>query len=454
MIVTTGLARAGGGQKAGGGAARRSHRVVDVEGGGQLAPDSPDRRSTWFQRRSARVVRTVMACLALALGPGAVNPGPASGADGNTVVSLTFDDGQASHMAVARMLRSRGMSGTFYISSGLADTSPYYLTWPQVHRLATAGHEIGGHTAHHVPLDAGTSRRTAVAEVCSDRDRLTEKAHTPVSSFAYPEAMVPGRSVEKLVRACGYRSARAVGGVFNPECPRCPYGESIPPRDPYRLRTVPGVTEQVDPASLRASVTDAERRGGEWVIFAFHGICDDRCTAAESMTTRQFTRFLDWLATRRERGTEVRTVGDVVSNGRSVPRAPLRTEIRCDPEPCAVRPDDRGVVSISFDLTGDGPAPTATYYTTDGTDPRTSPTTQHYTRPFTVATNEVIRYFSRDAAGRTEPPQMQEVRVTSDPDQADSPKGDGAFLWLGGLLVLGGALLGVAARHWQSARFD
>ena len=388
-----------------------------------------------------------MVCLALALGAGAINPGPASGADGNTVISLTFDDGHASHMAVARMLRSRGMTGTFYISSGLVGASPYYLTWPQVYRLAEAGNEIGGHTAHHVPLVAGTSRRTAISEVCSDRKQLTEMAHAPVSSFAYPEAAVPGRGVENLIRACGYRSARGVGGVFNLECPRCAYDESIPPRDPYKLRTVPGVTDQVIPASLQASVTNAERHGGGWVIFTFHGICDNRCTAADSMATGPFTHFLDWLATRRHRGTEVRTVGDVVSNGRSVPRAPLRTAIRCDPKPCASRPGDRGIVSISFDLTGGGHAPTATYYTTDGSDPRTSLTTYHYTRPFIVATNGVIRYFSRDAAGRAEPPQMQEVRVTGGPDEADASKGDDAFLWLAGLLVLGVTFLGMVALH-------
>jgi peptidoglycan/xylan/chitin deacetylase (PgdA/CDA1 family) len=394
-----------------------------------------------------------MVCLALALGAGAINPGPAWGADGNTVISLTFDDGHASHMAVARMLRSRGMSGTFYISSGLVDSSPYYLTWSQVHRLAEAGNEIGGHTAHHVPLDAGTSRRTAVEEVCSDRKQLTEMAHTPVSSFSYPEAVVPGRGVASLIRACGYRSARGVGGVSNLACPQCPYGESIPPRDPYKLRTVPGVTDQVTPASLQASVTDAERRGGKWVIFTFHGICDDRCTGTGSMTTREFTQFLDWLAPRRERGTEVRTVGDVASNGRSVPRTPLRTAIRCDSKPCAAGPGDRDIVSISFDHTGGGHAPTATYYTTDGSDPRTSPTAHRYTHPFTVATNEVIRYFSRDVAGRTEPPQTHEGWVTSGPDEADAQKGDDAFLWLGGLLVVGVTLLGMVARHRHVARF-
>jgi hypothetical protein len=394
-----------------------------------------------------------MVCLALALGPGAISPGPAWGADENTVISLTFDDGHASHMAVARMLRSRGMSGTFYLSSGLVGSSPYYLTWPQVHRLAEAGNEIGGHTAHHVPLVAVTSRGIAIAEVCPDRKQLTEMAHAPVSSFAYPEAVVAGRGVESLISACGYQSARGVGGVFNRDCPQCPYGESIPPPDPYTLRTVPGVTDQVSLASLNASVTNAERHGGEWVIFAFHGICDNRCTGATSMATRPFVQFLDWLATRRDRGTVVRTVADVVSNGGSVPRAPLHTAIRCDSEPCTARPGGRGTVSVSFDLTGGGQAPTATYYTTDGSDPRTSPTAHHYTRPFAVATSEVIRYFSRDASGRTEPPQRQEVRVTSGPDEAAAPRRDDAFLWLSGLLaVLGITLLGMDARHRHLAR--
>ena len=96
-----------------------------------------------------------------------------------------------------------------------------------------------------------------------------------------------------------------------------------------RIRTVSGVTDQVSLASLQASVTNAERNGGGWVIFAFHGICDNHCTGTGSMETGPFTEFLDWLATRRDRGTDVRTVADVVANGWSDDQvASLRSRLR------------------------------------------------------------------------------------------------------------------------------
>src|SRR5262245_55353511 len=79
-----------------------------------------------------------------------------------TVVSLTFDDGQASHYATLPILQWRGMRGTYYINSELAGTSDYYMTWSQIRDLAEAGNEIGGHTATHADLskvDPATARR-------------------------------------------------------------------------------------------------------------------------------------------------------------------------------------------------------------------------------------------------------------------------------------------------------
>jgi peptidoglycan/xylan/chitin deacetylase (PgdA/CDA1 family) len=49
----------------------------------------------------------------------------APSADGasETVVSLTFDDGQASQYAAASVLHRHGMAGTFYINSGYVGSS-------------------------------------------------------------------------------------------------------------------------------------------------------------------------------------------------------------------------------------------------------------------------------------------------------------------------------------------
>src|SRR3954452_16636373 len=139
-----------------------------------------------------------------------------------TIVSLTFADGLASHRTAMTMMRAHGMVGTFYIIPDLVGTSPYYLPWPDVHAVADAGNEIGGHTLHHVDLttvDPGTAR----AEVCGSRSALLAQGFSPVTSFAYPDGETDP-TVEQIVRECGYSSGRGAGDLLGPGC-RCPPAE-------------------------------------------------------------------------------------------------------------------------------------------------------------------------------------------------------------------------------------
>ncbi len=157
----------------------------------------------------------------------------------NTVVSLTFDDGSASQYSTLSMLPARGMNGTYYINSGLVGSSGYYMTWSQLHDLYNAGNEIGGHTVDHKNLTQ-LSTADATAEVCNDRTNLINNGFSPVTSFAYPYA-ASNTSVEQIVQGCGYSSGRTVGNINSiTVCTDCPYAETIPPRDPYYLRTPEG----------------------------------------------------------------------------------------------------------------------------------------------------------------------------------------------------------------------
>jgi peptidoglycan/xylan/chitin deacetylase (PgdA/CDA1 family) len=249
------------------------------------------------------------ACLTLAV-PLTFAPGQQIGQSASaatrTVVSLTFDDGQATHAATGRMLASHGMNGTFYINSAMVGSSLYYMTWPQIHTLADAGNEIAGHTLHHVNL-AEVSPSTAQAEVCRDRRNLINRGFSPVESFAYPEAGVDA-TAKRVVRECGYTTGRSVGNISNGSGL---YAETMPPADPFELKTPDDVTINTPLSQMKSYVTDAEAHGGGWVILGFHGICDNRCTDANSLSTSRFTAFLDWLQPRSASGTVVRTVGDV-----------------------------------------------------------------------------------------------------------------------------------------------
>jgi peptidoglycan/xylan/chitin deacetylase (PgdA/CDA1 family) len=149
-----------------------------------------------------------------------------------TIVSLTFDDGDATQAQTRTMLSSHGLHGTFYINGPQIGSSSYYMTWPQIDGLAADGNEIAGHTAYHVDLTK-TDPTEAQREVCYDRDVLLGHGYA-VTDFAYPYGAY-NDAVKSIVSGCGYNSARTTDAY--PCSTTC--AESIPPPDPYLLRKAP-----------------------------------------------------------------------------------------------------------------------------------------------------------------------------------------------------------------------
>ncbi len=68
-----------------------------------------------------------------------------------TIVTLTFDDGDADNFAAAELLRQQGLHATFFIPSGLVGT-PGYMTWDELKQLQQDGNEIGGHSLDHTKV--------------------------------------------------------------------------------------------------------------------------------------------------------------------------------------------------------------------------------------------------------------------------------------------------------------
>jgi peptidoglycan/xylan/chitin deacetylase (PgdA/CDA1 family) len=351
----------------------------------------------------------VLAAIAL-LVPTALAIGPANAAT-NTVVSLTFDDGQASQYSTLSMLSSRGLTGTYYINSAMVGSSGYYMPWSQIHDLANAGNEIGGHTLHHTNLTT-VSTATATTEVCQDRTNLLNQGFSPVASFAYPEAASNATS-EQIVQNCGYSSARTVGNINSiDQCTDCPYAETIPPADPYYLKTPEGITTSTTLSDLETYVTNAETHGGGWVILTFHGICDNQCTNVNSMSPSIFTAFLDWLAPRAANGTVVRTVGQVMGATPPPPPGPdttaPTTSIACNGGSCSSWYNAAVTVSLSATDSG-GSGVDKTLYTTNGSDPN-GPGGIVYTGPFVLAQSTMVRFSSTDKAGNAETVRSQLIQ--------------------------------------------
>ncbi len=204
-------------------------------------------------------------------------------------VSLTFDDGLAEHVTAGAMLKQRGFLGTFYVISGQLgfDVS---MTLPEIRALQAGGHEIGGHTMSHPELPTialGDNER----QICNDRTLLLNYGLN-VESLAYPYGS-QNAATEAYAQSCGYNSGRTVGPLDDNETD--PVTESIPPADPYAIRTTWSVRKDTTLAEMQSWITDAQAVGG-WTTLVFHEICDTANCGEYSITTANLNAFLDFLA--------------------------------------------------------------------------------------------------------------------------------------------------------------
>jgi peptidoglycan/xylan/chitin deacetylase (PgdA/CDA1 family) len=364
--------------------------------------------------------RAVAACFVLSL---FAQPclAPASAAAGPTVVTLTFDDGIGSQYAARSMFAAHGMHGTFYVNSGNVGANSYYMTWSQVDGLAADGNEIGGHTVNHQRLTSLTPDEQR-HQICDDAATLRNRGYA-ITSFAYPYgAGTTDTNVRSLLQECGYDSARKVGGIRDAsDCPECPPAETMPPGDPYVIRSNPYVTGPMTLAMLQGWVTQAENSGGGWVPLMFHDICDGCYDASVSQTT--LSQFLDWLQQRAALGTVVKTMHEVIDGPPPPPpppptdTTPPTTSVFCNAALCSTG-WYRAAPTISFSATDTGGTGVAgTHYTTDGSSPTLS--SPLYLGPFPVAATTTVKYRSWDEAGNAEAVRSVTLKVdTASPSVA------------------------------------
>ena len=217
-----------------------------------------------------------------------------------SIVSLTFDDGDADNYPIAGVLTRHGLRGTWYIPSGLVG-EPGYMTWEQLTTLQADGHEIGGHSVDHINID-GLDPQALRRQVCDSRQALLEAGLEAVS-FAYPFGGYD-EAAKQMVRECGYASARAIGAG----------PENIPPVDAFTLRAYPYIVNDTTFSKLQRYVSGMRKEGGGWMILIFHHVCDECDYYAVSPDVMR--RFIAWLAEEQAQGrVQVRTVGEIVLEG-------------------------------------------------------------------------------------------------------------------------------------------
>lgn len=219
---------------------------------------------------------------------------PAAAFAARTVVTLSFDDERITQVNALPILDEFGVKASFFINTSRVGRSGR-LTWDQLRALRDAGHEIGGHTLDHVDLTE-VSDAEATRQVCDDRAALVAQGFDPIS-FAYPFGHADADAdAAAIVGGCGYRFARAHGGIRTPTgCSSCPTAEPIPPTDPLRLRSSRSVQETDDLGYLQDRVLLAETTGG-WINVNLHDVCDSCDTY--SIRPELLREFLAWLTPR------------------------------------------------------------------------------------------------------------------------------------------------------------
>jgi peptidoglycan/xylan/chitin deacetylase (PgdA/CDA1 family) len=275
-------------------------------------------------RRHKLIFGILAAAVAVAIPAEASSAGDRSRPQaGPTVISLEFDHAFSDQLPAIELANRLGLKVTVFAMSGRI-AQPTYMTLAQLRRVQGSGNEIGGHTIDHADL----SQLPAAAqrhEICDDRTAL-RLAGLDVTDFAYPYGHYNG-ATPRIVRSCGYRSARGTGGLASPGgCyGPCPPVESIPPADRWVTRTVNSVLRTTSLATIKHYVTRAQRVGRGWVQIVFHYVCD-RCDTY-AISPRTFSAFVRWLAARRSRTLRVETVRHVINTSARV-RASLLTRRR------------------------------------------------------------------------------------------------------------------------------
>ncbi len=226
----------------------------------------------------------------------------------NTVITLTFDDGNADQLTAATTLKNLGLHGTYFVPSGWVD-QPSYFTSANLQQLYADGNEIAGHTVTHPDLVTLTSDEVT-RQVCNGRVALANMGFK-VTSFAYPFASLDP-AVQTIVKNCGFNSARGLGDLYSKDDPGLPAAETIPPANPYDTAAPEEVDSTWTLSNLENSVTRAQAAGGGWVQLTFHHIAvgtDPTLTISPSL----FNQFASWLAQQQTAGSVVvKTVDQVI----------------------------------------------------------------------------------------------------------------------------------------------
>lgn len=214
------------------------------------------------------------------------------------VVSIASDD---IYTSTWTHLRPRTDKYGFPVTVYAIPTRTNLVSLDQLHQLEdVSGWEIAGH-------NDGTGFNTitlaeAEAAASATKKWLLDNGFKGVEHYAYVGGQY-NPAVEKMMRKY-YKAARSIVSRTTIE--------SIPPANPYRLRST-SVSNGTTAASVKAAITKAVANGG-WYILTLHDSVDGGVNAATGSSQYTTTDLEDILAHIAASGVQVRTVGDVLGD--------------------------------------------------------------------------------------------------------------------------------------------
>jgi len=114
------------------------------------------------------------------------------------LITVTFDDGfESIYKTALPLLQKYGIHTTQYIIAGRGD-DPYYVSWAQVDRMQSAGHEIGCHTVTHTDLT--TLGDTNLDMELSQCKSVLSSHFGPITNFASPYGAADARTTHAVTK--------------------------------------------------------------------------------------------------------------------------------------------------------------------------------------------------------------------------------------------------------------
>jgi len=119
-------------------------------------------------------------------------------------VLLTFDDGHASNYHYAfPLLRERGMTGLFFVTTDFIENRRDFCTWKQLHEMAKAGMFIQSHGKSHEFFSEHDDEKVLSEFVISKR-LIEEKVGKPVRAVSFPGGRYRSGNIS-IGKSAGYR---------------------------------------------------------------------------------------------------------------------------------------------------------------------------------------------------------------------------------------------------------